>query len=153
MTKTDFTGEIIFTEPGSMAPIWKNMVEAGKTQVEDRLGWTGEITELFQILYCVDSSAPERIGNATINLVELLHQPSIQSAPVLIVFTKTDLKSARTLNELKSLMRLEDIRQHSNQEINVLEFNTEDESKLGPVLDWCIRFKTVQFQYMNGNAY
>ena len=53
MTKTDFTGEIIFTEPGSMAPIWKNMLEAGKTQVEDRLGWNGEITELFQILFCV----------------------------------------------------------------------------------------------------
>ena len=140
-----------------MAPIWKNMVEAGKTQVwiEDLVGRKGRrwIKEIFQILYCVDSSAPERIGNATINLVELLHQPSIQSAPVLIVFTKTDLKSARTLNELKSLMRLEDIKQHSNQEINVLEFNTEDESKLGPVLDWCIRFKTVQFQYMNGNAY
>ena len=50
---------------------------------------------MLQILYCVDSSAPERIGNATINLVELLHQPSIQSAPVLILFTKTDLKSAR----------------------------------------------------------
>ena len=116
-------------------------------------GREGGIREIFQILYCVDSSAPERIGNAPINLVELLHQPSIQSAPVLIVFTKTDLKSARTLNELKSLMRLEDIKQHSNQEINVLEFNTEDETKLGPVLDWCIRFKTVQFQYMNGNAY
>ena len=101
----------------------------------------------------MDSSAPERIGNATINLVELLHQPSIQTAPVLVVFTKTDLKSARTLNELKSLMRLEDIKQHSNQEINVLEFNTEEESKLTPVLDWCMKYRTVQFQHMNGNAY
>ena len=85
--------------------------------------------------------------------MELLHQPSIQSAPVLILFTKTDLKSARTLNELKSLMRLEDIKQHSNQEINVLEFNTEDHAKLGPVLDWCMKYKSVQFQHMNGNAY
>ena len=64
---------------GTMAPIWKNMVESGKTQ----------------IIYCVDASAPEKIGNATINLVELLHQPSLQTAPVLIVFTKTDLKAAR----------------------------------------------------------
>ena len=48
-----------------------------------------------QIIYCVDSSAPEKIGNATINLIELLHQPSIQTAPVLILFTKTDLKAAR----------------------------------------------------------
>ena len=108
---------------------------------------------MLQILYCVDSSAPERIGNATINLVELLHQPSIQSAPVLILFTKTDLKSARTLNELKSLMRLEDIRQHSSQEINVMEFNTEEEAKLGPVLDWCMKYKTVPFHHMNGNVY
>ena len=43
LTKTDFTGEIIFTELGSMAPIWKNMVEAGKTQVwiEDLVGKKG----------------------------------------------------------------------------------------------------------------
>ena len=64
---------------GSMSPIWKNMVESGKTQ----------------ILYCVDSSAPERIGAATINLIELLHTPALQAAPVLIVFTKADMKSSR----------------------------------------------------------
>lgn len=62
-----------------MSPIWKNMVESGKTQ----------------ILYCVDSSAPERIGAATINLIELLHTPALQAAPVLIVFTKADMKSSR----------------------------------------------------------
>ena len=48
-----------------------------------------------QVLYCVDSSAPERIGSATINLIELLHHQALQNAPFLIVFTKTDMKSAR----------------------------------------------------------
>ena len=38
---------------GSMAPLWKNMIESGKTQ----------------IIYCVDASAPERVGQATINLI------------------------------------------------------------------------------------
>merc|ERR1712045_303034 len=109
---------------GSMAPLWKNMIESGKTQ----------------IIYCVDASSPERIGAATINLVELLHQPALQSAPVLILFTKTDLKSARSITELKSLMRLEDIRQHSGQDITVLEWTTEDKEKISPVLDWCLKF-------------
>ena len=59
----------------------------------------------------------------------------------------------RTISELKSLMRLEDIKQHSNQEINVMEFNTEDKEKLEPVLDWCLKFKVMPFQYMNGGAY
>ena len=36
-----------------MAPLWKNMIESGKTQ----------------IIYCVDASAPERVGQATINLI------------------------------------------------------------------------------------
>ena len=36
-----------------MAPLWKNMIESGKTQ----------------IIYCVDASAPERVGQAAINLI------------------------------------------------------------------------------------
>ena len=84
---------------------------------------------------------------------ELLHQPSLQTAPVLLLFTKTDLDSARSISEFKSLMRLEDIKQHSGQEISVLEFNTQDKEKLGPVLDWCLKYKTVPFAHMNGSSY
>ena len=77
----------------------------------------------------------------------------MQSAPFLIVFTKTDMKSARTLTELKCLMRMEDIIQHSSQEITMMEFTTEDKEKIEPVLDWCMKFKVLPFQQMNGNMY
>ena len=86
-------------------------------------------------------------------VTELLQQPSLQTAPVLLVYTKTDLDSARSISEFKSLMRLEDIKQHSGQEISVLEFTTEDKEKLGPVLDWCLKYKTVPFAHMNGSSY
>ena len=86
-------------------------------------------------------------------IAELLHQPSLQTAPVLLLFTKTDLDSARSISEFKALMRLEDIKQHSGQEISVLEFHTQDKEKLGPVLDWCLKYKTVPFAHMNGSSY
>ena len=51
-------------------------------------------------------------------------------------------------------MRIDDIKQHFSQDINILEFSTEDKDKLGPVLDWCMKFKTMSsYQYMNGAAY
>ena len=60
----------------------------------------------------------------------------------------------RTITELKNLMRIDDIKQHFSQDINILEFSTEDKDKLGPVLDWCMKFKTMSsYQYMNGAAY
>ena len=59
----------------------------------------------------------------------------------------------RTITEMKALMRLEDIKQHSGQDISVMEFNTEDKDKMTPVLDWCMKFKVMPFQYMNGGAY
>ena len=62
-----------------MAPIWSSYIEPGKTQV----------------LYIIDSSAPEHIGAATIHLLELMAEPSLQSAPFLLVFTKSDMESPR----------------------------------------------------------
>ena len=50
-------------------------------------------------------------------------------------------------------MRIDDIKQHYGQDITILEFSTEDKEKLGPVLDWCLKFKSMPFQYMNGAAY
>jgi len=122
---------------GSMSPIWNSMVEPGRTQ----------------ILYCVDSSDPMMIGAATISLIQLLHHPALQSSPFLIVFTKTDVKSARTLNEMKTLMRLEDIIMHSTQKIEIMEFTSEDKEKIEPILEWCMKFKTTPQQMMNGSAY
>ena len=50
-------------------------------------------------------------------------------------------------------MRMEDIIQHSSQEITMMEFNTEEKEKIDPVLDWCMKFKVMAYQYMNGNMY
>ncbi|XP_023329318.1 ADP-ribosylation factor-like protein 16 [Eurytemora carolleeae] len=122
---------------GTMSPLWGNFVEAGRTQV----------------IYVVDVSAPEKIGPATIDLIELLNQPALQGAPFLIVFSKTDIKSSRTLNELKQLMRLDEIKEHSTQELHSLDFNTEETSKIEPILNWCLKFKNINYEMMNGTTY
>lgn len=48
-------------------------------------------------------------------------------------------------------MRMDDIIQHSSQQITMMEFTTEDQEKVKPILDWCMKYKNVNYHYMNGN--
>ncbi len=67
------------------------------------------------VLYTVDASSPETVGAATIYLVDLLSQPGLDLAQVMVVFTKTDLPSARSLPEIRALMRMDQICSNSKQ--------------------------------------
>jgi hypothetical protein len=49
----------------------------------------------WKVMFVIDSSAPEKVGPATIHLIELLNHPALQSSPFLLVFSKTDMKSSR----------------------------------------------------------
>ena len=116
-----------------MAPIWGSYVEKGRTSA---------------ILFVVDSSCPECIGSATIHLVNILdHVLTRNSAPlpVMIVFSKTDLKSARSLMEIQYLMRLESILslQGGLQMIQHVPFNVVTKDNVETILDWCMQFATL----------
>lgn len=111
---------------GTLAPLWHTYIEPGRTKA---------------ILYTVDSSSPECIGAATIHLVDLIHRPGVvDSAHILIVFTKTDMPSSRSLSELMSLMRLSQIASVSRQNVNHVTFNLKEKENLQHIYDWCVRF-------------
>ena len=50
-------------------------------------------------------------------------------------------------------MRLEHIMRECPQEITTTTFSTENKEKLEEVLNWCLKYKVVQFSQMNGAAY
>ena len=113
---------------GAMAPIWNSYVEPAKTNA---------------ILYVVDSSSPETIGASTIQLLELLHHSAVEnSLPVMIVFSKTDLKSSRSLGELQYLMRLDQIMRHgaNTQLVKHTSFNVASEEKVDDIYGWVMQF-------------
>ena len=113
---------------GCMAPIWSSYVEPGRTNA---------------IMYVVDASCPEKIATATIHLVELLnHGAMANTAPVMIIFSKSDLKSARSVTEIQYLMRLDHIlRQGLNvQLIEHTTFNVVTKENMDKIYEWCMKF-------------
>jgi hypothetical protein len=54
-----------------------------------------DVLFFWKVMFVIDSSAPEKVGPATIHLIELLNHPALQSSPFLLVFSKTDMKSSR----------------------------------------------------------
>merc|ERR1711997_546191 len=111
---------------GSMAQIWSSFVEPGRTKA---------------VLYVVDSSAPEAIGQSTINLVELLCHQKLDGVRVLIVFSKMDRKASRQLHELKNLMRLEQIIDNCNHIVTETTFNIKTRESISEIFNWCMQFR------------
>ena len=63
-----------------------------------------------------------------------------QNAHVMIVFTKTDLKSVRSIRELQYMMRLDQIMSSCKQVITHTDFNIETKDNIQSVYDWCFKF-------------
>ena len=111
-----------------MAPIWSSYVEKNRTSA---------------IMFLVDSSSPEIVGAATIHLIEVLNHSIHRcnaALPVMIVFTKSDLKSARSLMEVQYLMRLDHILRQGMQMIEHVPFNVVTKQNLDTIHDWCMQF-------------
>ena len=111
-----------------MAPIWGSYVEKNRTSA---------------ILFLVDSSCPECIGSATIHLVNTLNHVLTRNSaplPVMIVFSKSDLKSARNLMEIQYLMRLDTILRQGMQMIQHVTFNVVTKENIDTIIEWCMQF-------------
>ena len=111
-----------------MAPIWGSYVEKNRTTA---------------ILFLVDASSPECIGSATIHLVNILNHVLTRNSaplPVMIVFSKSDLKSARNLMEIQYLMRLDTILRQGMQMIQHVSFNVVTKENMDTIHEWCMQF-------------
>ena len=65
---------------GGLSPLWKSFTRGNTIKA---------------MLFVVDSGAPEKIGNATVHLVEMLSSSQLETASVMIVFNKTDVDCSR----------------------------------------------------------
>ena len=106
---------------------------------------SGKTFQNFIILF---PYSPETIGTATVHLVELLANPSLDGISVLIVFSKADLQSPRKLQELKSIIRLDQIASMSSQDVQEMTFNIKKKETLGCIFEWCVNFQTSPLDIM-----
>ena len=74
--------------------------------------------------------------------MELLSHPSLEGVSVMIVFSKLDRKAARQLNELKNLMRLDQIVNGGNNDVSEITFNIENPVNISEIFNWCMKFQT-----------
>jgi len=75
-------------------------------------------------------------------------RPAVESsASTLVVLTKTDLPSARTTAEIRSLMRLEQICRSGRARVEQATFSAASAAKdLPRIRQWCMKFATSREQ-------
>jgi small GTP-binding protein len=92
-------GNIFFT-------IWD---VGGQQKIRDL--WKHYFDDTNAVLFVVDSNDVDRIDEATEELHKMLESPKLKDVPVLIFANKIDLPNALDIEELKTRMRLNDLKQ------------------------------------------
>lgn len=59
----------------------------------------------------------------------------------MIVFSKLDRQAARQLQELKTLMRLEQIVGGGNNDVSQVTFNIQNPENISEIFNWCMKFQ------------
>ncbi|GFT65076.1 ADP-ribosylation factor-like protein 16 [Nephila pilipes] len=108
---------------GSMAAIWHMHYE----------GCVG-------IIYVIDASNMQQISCACVLLLEIIKHDLLKNAKIAIVLNKTDVNNSVQIAEIKYLLRLEDISQHAEQEITVIETSCLTGKGLKILKQWLLQF-------------
>ena len=65
------------------------------------------------LIFVLDSSDTQRIGEASNELMKLLEEPELKDAYVLVFANKQDVLGAHTVNEIKDRMGLTNLTSHN----------------------------------------
>lgn len=116
---------------GCMGPIWKSYYGAAKG-----------------VVYVVDSSSPQQISSAVVQLLNALkHLSQIlgnsnrkTKFPVLVVFSKSDVPRLKNISQLKSMFQLNYIEETFADcvQIDCIELSCLDKESVDDVKDWLI---------------
>ena len=77
---------------GAMAPIWYDYYKGASL-----------------VMYVIDMSDHFRLSASTILLLDVLAHEDLQGKPTLIIFNKSDLSTCLSFEQLKAIMRLDDL--------------------------------------------
>ncbi|XP_069511366.1 ADP-ribosylation factor-like protein 16 [Ambystoma mexicanum] len=98
--------------------------------------WPSYYADCSSLLFVIDAANPTQVAASCVQLLSVLSAETLQAAPVLILFNKTDLPCYMSIVEMKSLFRMNSIISCAKQPITVLEICARDGTGLPAVLQW-----------------
>ncbi|XP_053531039.1 ADP-ribosylation factor-like protein 16 isoform X2 [Ictalurus punctatus] len=98
--------------------------------------WPSYFQDCTSVIFMVDSANIAQISSSCIQLLCVLSAAPLRSASVLLLFNKRDLPCTMSLEEMKSLFRVDDIIASAPQSITVLELSARSGKGLQEVLNW-----------------
>lgn len=104
---------------GSMAPVWSKAYDDAQV-----------------VIYVVDASDFTRLSAATVLFLEALASEGLREKPFLLFLNKTDSPFCKSLVELKSVMRLDEVMENASQRITVVHGSCVTSEGLSDVLQW-----------------
>ncbi|KAK3532601.1 hypothetical protein QTP86_025361 [Hemibagrus guttatus] len=98
--------------------------------------WPSYFRDCTSVIFMVDSANITQISSSCIQLLSVLSAEPLRSASVLVLFNKSELPCTMSLEEIKSLFRMDDIIASAPQLITVLELSARSGEGLQDVLNW-----------------
>ncbi|XP_046690608.1 ADP-ribosylation factor-like protein 16 [Silurus meridionalis] len=98
--------------------------------------WPSYFRDCTSVIFMIDSANITQISSSCIQLLGVLSATPLRSASVLVLFNKSDLPCIMSLEEIKSLFRIDDIIASAPQSITVLELSARSGKGLQEVLNW-----------------
>lgn len=104
---------------GKMAPLWAKSL--GKADM---------------ILYVIDASNSSQLSVAVVLLMETLLNESTRDKPLLLFYNKTDLPSSLSIQEIKTITRVEDLQEKYKDMFNTVSGSCLTCTGLKDVIKW-----------------
>ncbi|GFO12448.1 ADP-ribosylation factor-like 16 [Plakobranchus ocellatus] len=104
---------------GAMGPIWHNYYN-----------------DSHAIMFMIDMSRHTQVAISCVQLMTLLSHPATQNSTILVLLNKTDIQSGMNWPEMQSVMRLDQVTKHANQNISMLEISAKTGHNLEKVTKW-----------------
>ncbi|XP_060798501.1 ADP-ribosylation factor-like protein 16 isoform X1 [Neoarius graeffei] len=98
--------------------------------------WPSYFSGCTSVIFMIDSANITQISSSCIQLLCVLSAEPLRSTSVLVLFNKSDLSCTMSLEEMKSLFRMDDIIASAPQSITVLELSARSGKGLQEVLNW-----------------
>ena len=104
---------------GAMAPVWKKYFE-----------------DAGAVVFMVDASNRFQISASVVLLYDVLKAEPLAQLPVLLLFNKTDLFSSLSIQEIKFIFRINDLKRTLPQKLELIECSTKTGDGMEKIIDW-----------------
>ena len=112
-------GEVVVTQPTIGSNVEEVNQDNVKLQVWDlggqenlRSTWDTYYSNTDGVIYVIDSADDSNALVSQLEFFNLILNPELKGAPILVLANKTDRKGAKTMSEITDSFKLHDIKEH-----------------------------------------